>query len=211
MVCSLNITYNTVLTSSSEIDRTRGGGKRPALGGSLFSAAASSAPPEYQAILTSQASITKSEVLAKPAVTNSNDEYYKQIDPSIPSPPPPVHAARLSALLKTLANAEGAVADSIKARKALVEGLEKILAKNKEEMTKEESQLYELNSRKTEIEAKKREVEESIMRGLQDQGSNGGQELEPQRPDAEPLTPPMPPIESITPIGTYLRCADLLP
>jgi len=121
---------------------------------------------------------------------------------STPIPTPPVHAARLSALLKTLANAEGAVAESIKARKALVEGLEKILSKNKEELVKEESQLQDINSKKSNVEALKREIEDRILRGIAAHDLNGGSELEPERPDAEPLTPPMPPVESITPVGT---------
>jgi regulator of Ty1 transposition protein 103 len=157
------------------------GGKRPALGGSLFSATASSAPPEYQAILTLQASATKAEALATPAAAKANTEYDKQIDPSNPTPTPlSMHASRLNALFQTLASAEGAVAESIKARKALVEGVEKILAKNKEVLAKEESQMLELNSRKTDMFSQMQAVEAEIMRGIA------------ERPD----------IESITPIGT---------
>lgn len=185
---------------TTEIDRARGGGKKAALGGSLFSSAASSAPPEYQAILAFQSQVTKSEVLSKPTVTSALAEYDKQTNPNTPNPAAPVLAARLSALLKTLANAEGAVAESIKARRALVDGLEKIFNKNKEELAKEEAQLAEINSKKIITEAKKREVEDGILRGLANQ--DGGIDLEPERPDAEPLTPPMPPVESITPVGT---------
>ncbi|KAE9986427.1 hypothetical protein EG328_005653 [Venturia inaequalis] len=176
-----------------ELDKARGGGKKPALGGSLFSA--SSAPPEYQTILSHQAKITKSEVLSKPTIASALAEYEKQTSPSAPIPSAPVHAARLSALLKTLANAEGAVAESVKARRALVEGLEKILTRNKEELVKEEAQLADINSKKTLTDAKRREVEDGIIRGL-------ANEAEPERPESEPLTPPMPPIESITPVGT---------
>lgn len=185
--------YTNTLTT--ELDRTRGGGKKPALGGSLFSSAASSAPPEYQAILSHQSQITKSEVLSKPTVITALAEYDKQTNANTPTPPAPVHAARLSALLKTLANAEGAVAESIKARRALVEGLEKIFTRNRVELLKEEAQLADINSRKMLTEAKKREVEDGILRGL-------ANETEPERPDAEPLTPPMLPVESITPVGT---------
>lgn len=176
-----------------ELDKARGAGKKPALGGSLFSA--SSAPPEYQAILAHQAKITKSEVLSKPTIASALAEYEKQTNSSTPTPSAPVHAARLGALLKTLANAEGAVAESIKARRALVEGLEKILTRNKEELVKEEAQLADINSKKTLTDAKRREVEDGIIRGL-------ANEAEPERPESEPLTPPMPPVESITPVGT---------
>jgi regulator of Ty1 transposition protein 103 len=184
-------------SSITELDRARGGHKKAALGGSLFSSSASSAPPEYQAILSHQAQITKSEVLSKPTVLGALAEYDKQSNPAAPIPTAPVHAARLSALLKTLANAEGAVAESIKARRALVEGLEKIFTRNKEQLAKEEAQLADINSKKITTEAKKREVEDGILRGLAN-----NDDLEPERPDAEPLTPPMPPVESITPIGT---------
>jgi regulator of Ty1 transposition protein 103 len=165
-----------------EIDRSRvGGGKRPALGGSLFSATASSAPPEYQAILTLQGSASKAEAIATPATTKANAEYDTLVDPSAPTPTPlSVHASRLNALFQTLASAEGAVAESIKARKALVEGVEKILAKNKEVLAIEESQMLELNIRKTDIFSKMQLVEAEIMQGIA------------ERPD----------VESITPVGT---------
>lgn len=185
--------WSTSDSSLIELDKARGGGRKIALGGSLFSA--SSAPPEYQAILSHQAKITKSEVLSKPAIATALAEYEKQANPSTPTPSAPVHANRLGALLKTLANAEGAVAESIKARCALIEGLEKIFTRNKEELTKEEAQLADINSKKTLTDAKRREVEDGIIRGLANQA-------EPERPDAEPLTPPMLPVESITPVGT---------
>ena len=129
-----------------------------------------------------------------------------------------MYAARLSALLKSLASAEGAVSESIKARRALVEGLERILETNRTALTAEESQHSELVTRKASAEAKKREVEDGIMRGLSadsspstiqadnnafDHHANGrGTPLEsvksePGRPDIEELTPP--PVESLTP------------
>jgi regulator of Ty1 transposition protein 103 len=122
-----------------------------------------------------------------------------------------VQAARLGALLKTLANAEGAVAETLKARKTLVEGLEKLLAKNRADLGVEESQLRDINSRKVETEGKKREVEAGILRGLAQFSSTTGEgrattpDHDPPRPDAEPLTPPPlggTDVESITPIGT---------
>ena len=111
-------------------------------------------------------------------------------------------AGTLGGLLKTLSNAEGAVAETLKARKTLIDGLEKILAQNREDYTKEGNQLRELNTRKVDVEAKKRAVEENIMAGFAQMASNGGgtPDHDPPRPDAEPLTPP--PVESITPIGT---------
>lgn len=117
--------------------------------------------------------------------------------------------------MKSLASAEGAVSESIKARKALLEGLEKLLEANKASLRSEESQHYELTSRKTTIEAKKREVEDGIMRGLSAEddsfaippgpmmngtSNNDTMSGEPERPMHEELTPP--PVESLTPVGS---------
>ena len=121
-----------------------------------------------------------------------------------------MYAARLSALLKNLAGAESAVAESLKARRALVEGLEKMLETNKASIASEESHHATLTGRKNIIEAKKREVEDGIMRGLSAESSpinvqgspvsdprmNGRASItpvtpgDPDRPDVEELTPP---------------------
>lgn len=141
-----------------------------------------------------QTTLTKAEITASSASTNAHTEYGKLTDPNTPAPSPPVHAARLSALLKNLSTAEGAVAESIKARKALIQGLEKLLKSNNEAIAKFEQQQTELAEKKAEIETKKRDVEDAIMRGLADTGD------EPPRPEVEGLTPP--PVESLTPTGT---------
>ena len=97
----------------------------------------------------------------------------------------------------------------------MLEGLDKLLESNKASLRSEESQHYELISRKTTIEAKKREVEDGIMRGLSAEEDsfgmapgpivNGGSHqdsipAEPERPTHEELTPP--PVESLTPVGS---------
>ena len=129
------------------------------------------------------------------------------MDPNTPSPTPPVHAARLSALLRSLATAEGAVSESIKARQDLIKGLEKLLEANRAALAGEEIQHQELEERKSTVEAKKRDVEDGIMRGLSaetnspaplegtpgsDIHTNGDREtsVEPARPEIEELTPP---------------------
>ena len=155
-------------------------------------------------------------------VSAANSEYGKLMDTQTPAPTPPVHAARLSALLKSLANAEGAVSESIKARRELVAGLEKLLETNRTALISEESQQKDLASKKVTVEAKKREVEDGIMRGLSAEASpanlNGtpgletqlsGQQAssaEPERPHFEELTPP--PVESLTPIGSPGKGAE---
>ena len=118
---------------------------------------------------------------------------------SQPAPSPPVHAAKLSALLKSLASAESAVVECIKARKALIEQLESLLKTNLETVASEESQQQTLATRKTEVEAKKRDVEDSIMRGLSAEDAANGDVLgaNDERPEIEALTPPT--IESFTP------------
>lgn len=163
--------------------------------------------------------LSKADTACKTSVTHAYDEYDKLIDPANPVPTPPVHAARLSQVLKNLASAEGAVAESIKARRELIAGLEKMLSGQKTTLAKDEAAHHELGTRRAGIETKKREVEDAIMRGLssveqapQDPAltandprrrsstiDNNSLE-EPQRPDVEGLTPP--PIESITPVGT---------
>lgn len=124
------------------------------------------------------------------------------MDPSIAIPTPPVHAHRLSGLLKNLANAEGAVAERIKARRALVEGLQELLEINRTALREDEGLQYDLSSKRTSIEAKKREVEDNIMKGLSAENPEGGASgaEDPARPDVEQLTPP--PIESLTPVGS---------
>lgn len=109
--------------------------------------------------------------------------------------------------MRDLAKAENAVADSIKAREALVAGLEQLLETNRKKLGEEEVQRGELRARKATIETRMREVEAAIMSGLAE-GSNGtstptaaGISAKPyERPDVEALTPP--PVESFTPTGS---------
>ena len=160
----------------------------------------------------------------------ADSEYDKLTDPSKPAPTPPVHAARLSALLKNLANAEGAVSESIKARRGLIAGLESIVETNRAALASEEAQKEALLTRKNVIEAKKRDVEDGIMRGLSapstpivahgspisDPRTNGrvmspndNASVEPERPDVEELTPPPP--ESHAPAGTPANATGAAP
>ncbi|KAL9128630.1 MAG: hypothetical protein Q9217_002726 [Psora testacea] len=194
-----------------ELDKTRSSSRKPALGGSLFSSSSGpSAPPEIQPLVSLQIALSKAAATTASTLPTADSEYEKLTDPSKSVPTPPVYAARLSALLKSLASAESAVAESLKARKALVEGLEKIIETNKSAIIAEESQHATLSSRKNTIEAKKREVEDSIMRGLSAESSpvtlqgspisdprmNGRASAtpitpaDPDRPDVEELTPP---------------------
>lgn len=194
---------------NTEIDKTKAtsnGGLRA--GGSIFSSASSSVPKELEPLVAPQKALTKLVLSTKTPVNNANQEWAKHADPNAVVPTPPVYAARLNGLLKNLANAENAVAESIQARKTLIDGLEKFLNVNRATLAEDEKQLAELTSRKNEIDQKKQEVEDSIMRGLPGMspatpagGPDGSPANrisqtpstpapEPERPKVEELTPP---------------------
>ncbi|RAH58020.1 DUF618 domain protein [Aspergillus piperis CBS 112811] len=196
-----------------EIDKSRSTGKKPLLGGSLFSSSSGSTPSELQPLVPLQVAVSKATVASTASATAANAEYDKMHDPNTPLPTPPVHAARLSQLLKALANAESSVSEVIKSRTALIEGLEKLLATNRSALSKEQSMVAQLTERKSETEATKREVEDGIMRGLSAENSpainhgDAGPEGEPiSRPEVEALTPP--PVEAITPVGSPKQSAQ---
>jgi regulator of Ty1 transposition protein 103 len=146
-----------------ELDRTRSA-RKPALGGSLFSS--STVPPELLPVAPLATSLQKADLIAKPAVSAANQDYEKLTNPNAAIPSPPMHAAGLASLVKKLAVAEGAVAESIKARQALVAGLEKLLDTNRAKLYQEEAQAVDLRTRKDAIESRKRKVEEAILKGL---------------------------------------------
>ncbi|OAX84011.1 hypothetical protein ACJ72_01627 [Emergomyces africanus] len=199
-----------------EVDKSKSSGMKPLLGGSLFASSPGSIPSELQPLAPLQTAVSKATVASSAAVTAANTEFDKMNDPSAQIPTPPVHAARLSQLLKSLANAESSVSEIIKSRQALIQGLEKLLDTNRAALSKEQALAEQLAARKVETESKKRDVEDAIMRGLSVENSpappgNGnaesttpgqmGEELE--RPVVEALTPP--PAEALTPVGSPSR------
>ncbi|KAI4106943.1 MAG: hypothetical protein L6R37_001942 [Teloschistes peruensis] len=202
---------DTVEARIAEIDRSRSGKKGGLLGKSLFSGGSdASAPPELQPLIPLQIAVSKANAAAEPATTTAIQDFEKLTDPSKPTPSPPVYAARLSALFKSLSSAESAVAERIKTRQDLVDGLEKLLATNRTALDKEKTQQTTLQERGETIERKKTEVEDAIMRGgaaatatgtfspVTTETSNGNNTAgEPERPKFEELTPP--PTESLTP------------
>lgn len=162
-------------------------------------------PPEFAPLISAHQKVTKLGVSLNTTVSNANQEYEKQTNPETEVPSAPVYAARLNGLLRTLASAENAVAERVKARETLVTGLEKLLEANRKELEKDQASRSELAGRKTEIEDKKQQVELAIMRALGPAEGNGspgeagsaspGQE--PDRPEMEALTPPA--MEALTP------------
>ncbi|KAF2114030.1 RNA polymerase II-binding domain-containing protein [Lophiotrema nucula] len=188
------------------LDKTRSS-RKPALGGSLFSS--SSVPLELSSVAPLATALQKSDAHAKPSTASANEDYAKLTNPSTPIPSPPMHAAALSALVKKLATAEGAVAESIKARQALIAGLEKLLETNKTKLSKEQNDLADISTRKSAIESRTKEVEDAIIRGLSSAETAAissaplpmvPKSAAPERPDIEELTPP--PMESFTPVGS---------
>ncbi|EAW10453.1 CTD-interacting domain-containing protein [Aspergillus clavatus NRRL 1] len=190
-----------------DIDKSRSTTKKPLLGGSLFSSSSGTVPSEIQPLVPLQLALSKATMTSGASATVASAEYDKMNDPTATIPTPPVHAARLSQLLKTLANAESSVSEVIKSRLALIQGLEKLLENNRSALAKEQSSLAQLSERKTETEGKKRDVEDSIMRGLSVEspglaylGDTGAEGQPMARPEIEALTPP--PVEAITPVGS---------
>lgn len=190
-----------------ELDKARGTAQAGAFGGSIFgsSLAPSSLPSELRELMIPQQAVSKQLLPVKSSLSTANTEYDKLTDPKNPLPAPPVYAAKLSGLLKHLANAENAVAQSVKARKELVAALEKILHSNRTALGADEAQHKQLSARKAEIEIKRQEVELEIIRGMggpegtSDSPHDAGGPLaspigndfnEPDRPEMEALTPP---------------------
>ncbi|KAJ0426484.1 RNA polymerase II-binding domain-containing protein [Aspergillus carlsbadensis] len=195
-----------VETRVDEIDKSRSTGKKPLLGGSLFSGPSGSTPSELQPLVPLQVAVSKAAVASSTSATTANAEYDKMNDSNVPLPTPPVHAARLSQLLKTLANAESSVSEVVKSRLALIDGLEKLLETNRTALSKEQALVLQLQDNKAETESKKRDVEDAIMRGLSAEntpaanlGDFGPSSEGIVRPEVEALTPP---VEAITPVGT---------
>lgn len=202
-----------------EIDKTRGaqrgGGGGGKLGGSLFGGGSGGGvPTELEPLSKAHSSLAKAETTARGIVPSANTEYTKLADPATPLPSPPVHAAKLASLMKTLASAHSAVESSINARRELISGLEKLLETNRNALSIDQATASELSDRLTATESRKREVEDGIMRGLSNpatpanqsphaglgsppsNGPNGG---EPSAPEPESFTPPPPEVESFTP------------
>ncbi|RKF55349.1 UPF0400 protein [Golovinomyces cichoracearum] len=188
-----------------ELDKSRSSSTKRG-GVSIFSSNNNDVPKELVPLVAPQQALSKLVLSTMTSTKAAAQDYEKLTDPNHLVPSAPVHAARLNGLLKTLANAEGAVAESIKARQLLIDGLEKFLDANRAALAAEESQIAELSDRKIEIDNKKREVEEAIMRGFGTSSNpptpGGGDSpvihhshvtpaSEPDRPEVEPLSPPV--------------------
>lgn len=189
-----------------EIDKSKGGNKLGGgggrLGGSLFGGGTSGVAPELEGINKSQAAVNKAETTSKTPITSVNAEYAKMTDPATPVPSAPVRAAKLRGLVKDLMAAQNAVEASIKSRRELIAGLEKLIETNRAKFAEEETTSIDLRGKIDTIEGTIRDVEDSIMRGADAPAGNGfsnGDYNDPERPETEGFTPPPPDVESFTP------------
>ncbi|KAK7419997.1 hypothetical protein QQX98_003003 [Neonectria punicea] len=186
-----------------DLDKARGSAK-PGFRGSPFGGPAA-VPSEFAPLVSAHQNVGKLSIPLKATIASANQEYKKQTDSSTPAPSAPVYAARLNGLLKTLANAESAVAECVKAREGLISGLEKLLDANRAALEEDKTTAAQLLSRKSEVEEKKHQVELAIMRALGPAENNGepgaggstNTPPEPDRPEMEALTPPV--MEAFTP------------
>lgn len=182
-----------MLTWPTDLDKARGAVKS-GVGNATIGGPA--VPSELTPLVAPASTVSKLVLSIKAKTSAAEQEYAKNTDPNQPTPSAPVYAARLNGLLKSLATAEGAVAECVKARKELVGALEKLLEAHKIGLEAEEKQLAQLTERKSEIDQKKQDVEMAIMRGLADQDSTNLDAKsatpvpEPDRPEVEALTPP---------------------
>lgn len=177
----------TMFTAHDKIQPRTSAPKKPMLGGSL-SSLSSSSPGELAPLLPLQHSLSKATTAIGTTISKANSDYTALNGSNASLPTPPVLAARLSALVKTLASAEEAVAESLKARRALIEGLEKLLKTNRDEAIREEQQRADLTAKRETTSRRRRAVEDQIMRGLATDASTPMPE--PERPEVESFTPP---------------------
>lgn len=206
-----------------EVDKARGGGgtngntSKGRLGGSLFGGGSGSVPPELEGVAKAVGDLSKADASVRPAVNTANTEFAKMTDPNATVPTPPVHAARLSALMRSLATAQGAIDASIKARTEVLKGLEKLVETHRSKLAEDQATATDLATRREGVEMKKKEVEDGIMRGLStpsspdiptpaSAGNNNpfGQPASSKdtaldTPEAEDFTPPPPDVETFTP------------
>ncbi|KAK4148215.1 RNA polymerase II-binding domain-containing protein [Dichotomopilus funicola] len=181
----------------AEIDKSRPTANVAGFGGHAFTSTGPSIPSELATLVAPQQAISKATQSTKSSLNSANTDYDKLIDSTTTDTPLPVQAARLSGLLKTLANAEGAVTQCIRARKDLLKELEKIVTTTREALDADEKQMMTLSGRRTEVEQKRQAVETAIIGGLSTteeispQGHNSASPVpEPDRPQVEALTPP---------------------
>ncbi|KAL2759262.1 hypothetical protein ACRALDRAFT_2033869 [Sodiomyces alcalophilus JCM 7366] len=186
------VTQGAIEARLREVEKSKAGSN------GAFGPNTGSIPPELSRLLTLYCAVETTRLPSKSSTyTADNDWASLQGDgPSLSSAP--VYAARLNGLIRSLATAEGAVMESIKARMTLIEELEQLLGSHRNILATDEAQVATLARRKAEIEGKKRDVEMAIIRTFPSQDKQNvslddftrSSLAEPARPEMEELTPP---------------------
>lgn len=140
------------------------------------------------------------------AIGTANTEYAKHFDAeSLPAPP--VYAARLSSLMKTLDTADTAIKGAIEARKAHIRNIERLLEQSKTALERDQKTAADIAAKKQRTAETKDQVETMILQDI-DKTNNGGDDVDAgtdiiraasagrsrtpdtRSPEIEALTPP---------------------
>lgn len=196
-----------------DLETSQSAGGRKLMGGSLFSSNAGpgpAAPAEIKPLIPLQEKVSQSELDLGDLVQQAEKDA-KDVTEN-PASQAPLRIARYHKALKSLSQAEAAVANGIKARLSLVEQLEKLAKVNRDTIAEAESRLSVFREQTASIGDLKQRDENDVMRGhlsntdeSDPAQSNGGEvnKSEPEdadRPPTEELTPP--PMEDFTPVGS---------
>lgn len=153
-------------------------------------------PLEFVPLLKTHKEIRdKASTIAITTGTAKN-EFHKQFDVE-QLPAPPVYAARLSTLLKTLDTADNAVKGAIEARKSHIRNIERLLEQSKAALAKDEQVALDLAEKRAKAEETKASVENLIMKDLEENPSGGDGSRTPREESPEELRSPE--IEALTP------------
>ena len=154
-------------------------------------------PLEFVPLLKTHKEIRDKASTIAIATGTAKNEFHKQFDVE-QLPAPPVYAARLSTLLKTLDTADNAVKGAIEARKSHIRNIERLLEQSKSALAKDEQVAADLAAKRAKTEETKASVENLIMKDLEENasgvdGSRTPREESPDElrsPEIEALTPP---------------------
>jgi regulator of Ty1 transposition protein 103 len=189
------------------IDKHRAGGSSKGLGGGLKlgsgflggnnGKSAADIPLEFVPLLKTHRDINEKTSSVTITTGSANTEFQKQFDTEH-LPAPPVYAARLSSLLKTLDSADNAVKGAIESRKAHIRNIERLLEQSKAALAKDEGTVAALAEKKKRTEETKLSVENLILEGMEENNSGGDGDRTPgdntpddfKSPEIEALTPP---------------------
>ncbi|KAI5779690.1 RNA polymerase II-binding domain-containing protein [Geopyxis carbonaria] len=170
-------------------------------GGFLGGGGASTAnvPLELVPIMKTHKDLAEKASSVTISTGTANTEFQKQFDTEN-LPPPPVYAARLSSLLKTLDTADHAIKGAIEARKAHIRNIERLLEQSRTALVKDENTAHDIQNKKSRTEQTKNDVENMIVNTMDDNsngdgcGQSGGIDSkspdEIKSPEIEALTPP---------------------